>query len=85
MSARDARGVEIQIGDVVVYTTGGRNWRRSVGRVAEIKTNVRLVDADNLKSARYSWGREEYWAAPSSCIIVDLPYAEGRLNSKEGP
>ncbi|WNN93685.1 hypothetical protein SEA_CALLINALLBARBZ_35 [Arthrobacter phage CallinAllBarbz] len=85
MSARDARGVEIQTGDVVVYTTGGRNWRRVIGRVVDIKTKVRVAEIDFLSKARYSWDNSAYWAASTSCVVVKLPYVEGRLNTEEAP
>ncbi len=79
--ARDARGAEINVGDTVVYVSGGRYVKRGVARVEKVtESRVTLSDWDAVGGG-YRTSKPS-WAEGFSCFVVErLPQVEGRLNT----
>jgi len=90
ITATDARGATINIGDVVTYVTGGRYPKIMTAEVVDIKVKVKLGNRDFL-NRNTSWkrtvGRDEggtSWVDAYRAIVVgSLPFVEGRQNTGE--
>jgi hypothetical protein len=88
ITATDARGATIHIGDIVTYVTGGRYPEIMTAEVVDIKVKVKLGNRDFLNrngSWRRTLGRPEggtSWVDGYRAIVVDaLPFVEGRQNT----
>jgi hypothetical protein len=90
ITATDARGATIKVGDVVTYVTGGRYPEIMTAEVVDIKVKVKLGNMDHLNRTG-SWRRfsnrddsRTSWVDGSRAIVVEsLPYVEGRQNTSE--
>ncbi|WP_139187280.1 hypothetical protein [Pseudarthrobacter chlorophenolicus] len=90
ITATDARGATINIGDVVTYVTGGRYPEIMTAEVLDIKVKVKLANMDHLNRTG-SWRRftnrddsRTSWVDAHRAIVVEvLPFVEGRQNTGE--
>lgn len=90
ITATDARGAAIHIGDVVTYVTGGRYPEIMTAEVVDIKVKVKLGNMDHLNRTG-SWRRftnanrddsRTSWVDAHRAIVVEsLPFVEGRQNT----
>ena len=88
ITATDARGATINIGDTVTYVTGGRYPEIMTAEVVDIKVKVKLGNRDFLNrngSWKRTLGRAEggtSWVDGHRAIVVEsLPFIEGRQNT----
>ncbi|QOT19601.1 hypothetical protein HMI59_23565 (plasmid) [Paenarthrobacter sp. YJN-5] len=90
ITATDARGATITIGDIVTYVTGGRYPEIMTAEVVDHKTKVKLGNMDQLNRTG-SWRRfanrddsRTSWVDGHRAIVVkSLPFVEGRQNTGE--
>lgn len=90
ITATDARGATINIGDVVTYVTGGRYPEIMTAEVVDIKVKVKLGNMDFLNRTG-SWHRaanrdesKTSWVDGGRAIVVEsLPFVAGRQNTGE--
>lgn len=88
MPAYDARGHEIQVGDIAVYVSGGRYTERWVVRVSEVRTKVQVDRVDKL-GGTYKDTEPTGWPLPgwlnghSLFVVESLPAIPSRLNTKK--
>ncbi|MFB9714008.1 hypothetical protein [Arthrobacter methylotrophus] len=92
ITATDARGATIHVGDIVTYVTGGRYPAIMTAEVVDIKVKVKLGNMDQLNRSG-SWRRyanpnrddnRTSWVDGHRAIVVDsLPFVEGRQNTRE--
>lgn len=88
ITATDARGATINIGDIVTYVTGGRYPEIMTAEVVDIKVKIKLGNRDFLNrngSWKRTLGRAEggtSWVDGYRAIVVEsLPFVEGRQNT----
>ena len=88
----DARGAEINPGDIAIYVSAGRYTERIVVRVERTTdTRVWIDRLDPLDSRKpfedtekpsRDYRNESRWVNASSCFVVErLPFVEDRLNT----
>ena len=87
MTAYDARGHEIQVGDIAVYVSGGRYTDRWVVRVSEVRSKVRVDRVDMLhgvyRDAEPTDSQAPGWLNGHALFVVDsLPVIPSRLNTE---
>jgi hypothetical protein len=88
ITATDARGATINVGDIVTYVTGGRYPEIMTAEVVDIKVKVKLGNRDFL-NRNGSWqrtlGRADggtSWVDGHRAIVVkSLPFVTGRQNT----
>lgn len=66
---KDFRGQEIEVGDRVVYASGGRYTTRMIANVVAVKKKVKIVP---FRAGRVSSMLDDYlWVEPESCFAIE--------------
>ena len=70
---KDFRGQELEVGDTVVYVSGGRHTTRIIAEVIEIKKKVKVISLaqDRTPLAYPSHLDPGMWVQPYNCFAVD--------------